>query len=196
MAGEKSLLVLDRDGVLNALLPNAAEPRPDSPMNASQVDVFPWVAGALGDLTRAGFGIVIASNPPAWAKGKTTRADLDAAHAAVLRQAQSQGGVILSSHICYHRAEDGCPCRKPATGLLTSAFAQHPEYAIAASWMVGDRAPDVIAGVAFGLKTALVGSPSDEERAALAAKRLRPTFEGRDLRAFADWLLARAHGPH
>ena len=189
MAGEKSLLVLDRDGVLNALLPNAAEPRPDSPMNASQVAVFPWVPAALGDLTRAGFGIVIASNQPAWAKGKTTRADLDAAHAAVLRQAESEGGIILSSHICYHRAEDGCPCRKPATGLLTAAFAQHPEYAIAASWMVGDRAPDVIAGAAFGLKTALVGDAGPEERAALAEKQLHPSFEGADLRSFADFVI-------
>jgi D-glycero-D-manno-heptose 1,7-bisphosphate phosphatase len=189
VAAENSLLVLDRDGVLNALLPNPAEPRSDSPMNAAQVSVFPWVAGALRDLTRAGFGIVIASNQPAWAKGKTTRADLDAAHAEVLRQAQAEGGIILSSHICYHRAEDGCDCRKPATGLLTAAFAQHPDYAVAASWMVGDRAPDVIAGAAFGLQTALLGDPGPEERAALAARGLRPTFEGPDLRALADLLI-------
>jgi histidinol-phosphate phosphatase family protein len=147
------------------------------------------VPDVLRDLTRAGFGIAIASNQPAWAKGKTTRADLQAVHAAIVLEATAQGGVILGSHICYHRAEDGCTCRKPATGLLAEAFAQHPGYDRASSWMVGDRAPDVIAGAAFGLQTALLGGVAAEDRAALVARGLRPTFEGRDLRAFAAHLL-------
>ena len=96
MDARRSLIVLDRDGVLNHLIDNPAEPRPDSPLRASQVTVFPWVPQALRDLTEAGFGIVVASNQPGWAKGKTTRADLEDVHAAVLREAQSQGGVVLS----------------------------------------------------------------------------------------------------
>jgi D-glycero-D-manno-heptose 1,7-bisphosphate phosphatase len=189
MAAPRSLIVLDRDGVLNALIPNPAEPRPDSPLQTSEVRVFDGVPEALRDLTRAGFGIAIASNQPAAAKGKTTRAELQAVHAAVVLEATSKGGVILSSHICYHRAEDGCTCRKPATGLLAEAFAQHPTYDRASSWMVGDRAPDIIAGSAFGLQTALLGEVSAGERAARAARDVRATFEGRDLRAFVDHLL-------
>jgi D-glycero-D-manno-heptose 1,7-bisphosphate phosphatase len=186
----RALLVLDRDGVLNRLVDNPAEPRPDSPMRPAQVSVFPWVAETLRDLTRAGFGIVIASNQPAWAKGKTTREELEAAHALVVREAEALGGVILSSHLCYHRAEDGCACRKPATGLLTEAFARHPGFAAAASWMVGDRAPDVLAGAAFGLCTALVGETTADELAALAAREVQPSFRGRDLRDFARFVLA------
>src|SRR5207244_3302699 len=112
----EALIVLDRDGVLNRTVPNAAEPRPDSPLRVAEVEVFPWVPEVLRDLTAAGFGLVIASNQPAAAKGKAMRADLDAVHAEVLRQAQAAGGVILGSHICFHRAEDGCECRKPRTG--------------------------------------------------------------------------------
>jgi len=189
VAGGKGLIVLDRDGVLNALVPNPAEPRPDSPMRTAEVSVFPWVRAALRDLTRAGYAIVIASNQPAAAKGKTTRAELQAVHAAVVLEATAGGGVILSSHICYHRAEDGCTCRKPATGLLAEAFAQHPGHDIAASWMVGDRAPDVIAGAAFGMRTALLGEVARDEWAALEARNLRPTFEGRDLRDFVAHVL-------
>jgi len=189
MAARTALIVLDRDGVLNALLPNPDEPRLDSPMRPSEVTVFPWVPDVIRDLTRAGFGIVIASNQPAWAKGKTTRAELQAAHAVVVEAAQSAGGIILSSHICFHRAEDKCTCRKPATGLLAEAFAQHPGFDIAASWMAGDRAPDVLAGVAFGLKTAYLGVQNSDERATLAAKGIVPTFEGDDLRDFARLLL-------
>ncbi|HVY39473.1 MAG TPA: HAD-IIIA family hydrolase [Polyangia bacterium] len=191
MAARAALIVLDRDGVLNRLLPNPAEPRPDSPMRASEVAVFDWVPAVLGELTAAGFGLVIASNQPAWAKGKTTRADLDAAHAEVLRQATAGGGVILSSHICYHRAEDACACRKPAVGLLEEAFARHPTYARAASWMVGDRAPDVLAGAAFGLQTALLAADDGPDAAELAARGVRPSFQGRDLRDFARFLLGR-----
>lgn len=190
MAARPGLIVLDRDGVLNRLLPNPAEPRPDSPMRASEVELFDWVPDALRDLTAAGFGLVIASNQPAWAKGKTTRADLDAAHAEVVRRATAAGGIILSSHVCYHRAEDGCRCRKPAIGLLEEAFARHPVYAREASWMVGDRAPDVLAGAAFGLQTALLAEPESPELAELAARGIRPSFHARDLRHFAQFLLS------
>ena len=188
MAERAALIVLDRDGVLNRLIDNPAEPRPDSPMRAAEVEVFPWVPAALRDLTGAGFGLAIASNQPAWAKGKTTRADLDAAHAAVLAAAQAAGGVILSSHTCFHRQEDGCACRKPATGLLAEAFARHPGYRAERSWMVGDRAPDVLAGAAFGLRTALLAPETSDELAALAARGVRPSFHGRDLRDFTDFV--------
>jgi D-glycero-D-manno-heptose 1,7-bisphosphate phosphatase len=185
VAATRSLIVLDRDGVLNALCDNPAEPRPDSPLRTEQVAVFPWVPTVLRDLTRAGFGLAIASNQPAAAKGKTTHAELQAVHAAVVLEATGAGGVILSSHICYHRAEDACTCRKPATGLLAEAFARNPGYDLASSWMVGDRASDVIAGAAFGVQTALLGEATREERAALTARDLTPTFEGRDLRDLA-----------
>ena len=188
MAATRSLIVLDRDGVLNALCDNPAEPRPDSPLRTEQVAVFPWVPTVLRDLTRAGFGLAIASNQPAAAKGKTTHAELQAVHAAVVLEATGAGGVILSSHICYHRAEDACTCRKPATGLLAEAFARNPGYDLASSWMVGDRASDVIAGAAFGVQTALLGEATREERAALTARDLTPTFEGRDLRDLAAHL--------
>jgi len=191
MAARPGLIVLDRDGVLNRLLPNPAEPRPDSPMRAAEVSVFAWVPDVLRELTHAGFGLAIASNQPAWAKGKTTRADLEAAHAEVLRVATAAGGVILSSHICYHRAEDACACRKPALGLLEEAFARHAQYDRASSWMVGDRAPDVLAGAAFGLQTALLADADSPELADLAARAVRPSFQGRDLRDFARFLLGR-----
>jgi D-glycero-D-manno-heptose 1,7-bisphosphate phosphatase len=192
MDAGRSLIVLDRDGVLNRLIDNPAEPRPDGPMRASQVVVFPWVPQALRQLTEAGYGIVVASNQPAWAKGKTTRADLEDAHAAVLRKAQSEGGIILSSHICYHRSEDACLCRKPHPGLLAEAFARHPKYAVDGSWMVGDRAVDVLAGAAFGVQTALLTTAGSEERTALAARGLAPDFLGGDLRDFVMFALSLA----
>ena len=195
MDRRQTLIVLDRDGVLNRTVPNPAEPRPDSPLAVSEAEVFPWVPGVLRDLTAAGYGLVIASNQPAAAKGKTTRAALDAVHVEILRQAESAGGVILSSHICFHRAEDGCGCRKPATGLLVEAFARHARFEPASSWMVGDRETDVLAGAAFGLRTAYLGPlGSAGPLEALAARSISPSFCGVDLRDFAVHLLAPARG--
>ncbi len=197
MDARQVLIVLDRDGVLNRTVPNPAEPRPDSPMHAGEVSLYPWVPSALRALTDAGFGLCVASNQPAAAKGKTTRAALEEAHARVLAEAQRDGARILSSHVCFHRAEDGCDCRKPRTGLLREAFLQHPTYAVAASWMVGDRAVDVLAGTSFGLKTAFLAGaasatasdPGADELLALQARSVQPSFCGRDLRDFAEFIL-------
>jgi D-glycero-D-manno-heptose 1,7-bisphosphate phosphatase len=189
VARRKALIVLDRDGVLNRMLPNPAEPRPDSPLRPEEAEVFPWVPAALARLTAAGYGLVIASNQPAAAKGKTTRALLEATHEVIVTAAQAAGGVILSSHLCFHRSEDGCACRKPGTGLLTEAFQRHAAYETAESWMVGDRGTDVLTGAAFGLRTALLGGAS-EDLALLEAKAIRPTFLGNDLRDFASLLLS------
>jgi D-glycero-D-manno-heptose 1,7-bisphosphate phosphatase len=200
MDARSVLIVLDRDGVLNRTIPNPAEPRPDSPLRLAEVAIFPWVPDVLRALTAAGYGLAIASNQPAAAKGKVTRAALEQVHARVLDEAQRAGGVILSSHICFHRAEDGCSCRKPGTDLLRDAFARNPTYAAAASWMVGDRAVDVRAGAAFGLRTALLagdrlepgqGDHLEAELRALAASSVQPSFCGHDLRDFAEFLLGK-----
>ena len=186
------LIVLDRDGVLNQTVANPAEPRPDSPLRAADVVVFPWVAAVLRRLTDAGYGLVVASNQPAWAKGKTSREDLEEVHRLIVAGAQVAGAAILSSHICLHRAEDGCHCRKPKTGLLEEAFRRHPGYAVEASWMVGDRATDVLAGAAFGLRTALLagaGAVNASDAALLSERQVRPSYQGSDLRDFVDYLL-------
>ena len=49
MAAATGLILLDRDGVLNAMVPNPAEPRPDSPLRTSEVVVFDWVPDVLRD---------------------------------------------------------------------------------------------------------------------------------------------------
>jgi len=172
---------VDRDGTLNAEVGFVSRPE--------QLQVLPAVPAALQRLCTAGFGLVVASNQPAAAKGKTTRAELDEVHRLIVAAAESAGGVILSSHVCFHRAEDGCLCRKPRTGLLEEAFARHAGYAPAASWMVGDRATDVLAGAALGLRTALLGVADSADDALLVQHQVQPFYRGIDLRDFVEYLL-------
>ncbi len=70
MDARSVLIVLDRDGVLNRTVPNPAEPRPDSPMHAGEVSLFPWVPSVLRALTDAGFGLVRRQQPAGRRQGQ------------------------------------------------------------------------------------------------------------------------------
>lgn len=180
MGEPRGLIILDRDGVLNRMLGVPHTPTHDSPMHVSQVELCPGAAEVVRDLSQAGYGLAIATNQPAAAKGKVTRAELEEVHRVVVERVTACGGTILSSHICFHRAEDGCPCRKPKPGLLEEAIRVNARYARAGHvWMVGDRPVDVVAGAALRLSTAFLSDESVEE--AFASCPVRPTFHGSDL---------------
>jgi len=185
----KPLILLDRDGVLNRLVVDAEQGTVDSPLHPTQVEMLPGVADALAQLTRAGYGLAIVTNQPAAAKKKTTRANLEAVQQKVLAEATRLGGRILSSHMCLHRSEDGCSCRKPAPGMLWKAFAQNPDYHPSVSWMVGDGVTDIQAGMAVGLRTAFLGPRKCDVCKIMEQGDFRPTYWAADLPAFTAYLL-------
>jgi len=156
----------------------------DSPLHPDQVEIIPGVPEALSRLTRAGWGLAIVSNQPSSAKGKTSKENLEKTHQRIVELIQAAGGRISSSHICYHRSEDKCSCRKPRTGLLEEAFRQNPSYAKPDSWMVGDGITDVQAGQSFGLKTALLADHKLETAELLRQKQASPTVWAKDLADF------------
>jgi transaldolase len=183
------LIVLDRDGVLNRLIVRGEAQPPESPLSLSEVELLPGVPHALRRLCDAGYVLALATNQPAAAKGKVTRAELAAIHDKIVSEAEREGARIASSHICYHRAEDGCDCRKPRPGLLRDALAENPGASAEQAWMVGDRATDVIAGQALGLRTALLGSTWPDDESVLRQAGFPPSFRGRDLQHFVEQLL-------
>jgi histidinol-phosphate phosphatase family protein len=167
----------------------SSEGAEDSPLRPEEVQIPPTVPDALAMLTQAGYGLAIVSNQPAAAKGKTTRENLDKVHARVLEQIQSKGGRILSSHICYHRSEDQCNCRKPRVALLEEAFRQNPGFAQDKSWMVGDRVTDVLAGHSFGVKTAMLAKKENDAARRLKQENITPTLWANDLMDFCRQIL-------
>jgi D-glycero-D-manno-heptose 1,7-bisphosphate phosphatase len=130
----------------------------------------------------------VATNQPAAAKGKTTLANLQATHGRVLEEAQSAGGVIQGSYICYHRSEDRCKCRKPAPGLLEAAFRDHGGTHRDAVWMVGDGVTDVEAGTRFGAKTAFLGPRKCDACKVFEGCSLKPEFWSDNLLSFVYFL--------
>lgn len=184
-----ALLILDRDGVLNELRVDPEHGTVDSPLHPSQVEILAGAPEALAMLTRAGYRIAIATNQPAAAKGKTTRANLEAVHSLILERVQAQGGRIASSHICFHRAEDGCVCRKPKPGLLEAALAQHGDCDPSLSWMAGDGLTDVEAGRSLGLRTAFLGPRKCDACEIMTRRELRPDVWAPSLLEWANALV-------
>ncbi len=179
------LILLDRDGVLNEMVIDPEHGTIDSPLHPDQVKIYPWVPEALKKLTSLGYEFAIVSNQPSAAKGKTTLKNLEDVQAKVLREL---GTKIGSSHLCLHRAEDACACRKPKTGLLEDAFRAHPGAERSRSWMVGDGVTDVQAGAKLGLKTAYFGPQKCDGRKIFEELNLAPTFWGKNLLEFAEYL--------
>jgi D-glycero-D-manno-heptose 1,7-bisphosphate phosphatase len=190
------LVVLDRDGVLNAMPARASEGGPDSPLHVDEVALLPGAARAVAELRGAGAVVCIASNQPAAAKGKVSLEQLQAVHRHVLDLLEREGGRIDRSYLCFHRREDGCECRKPKPALLLQAAAEHPECDL--RWMAGDRATDVqaaaaaAAAAAAGFRSALLGGDPEQARL-LEVAGLRPDWTGPGLAGLVRFLLGDPH---
>jgi histidinol phosphatase-like enzyme len=67
-------------------------------------------------------------------------------------------GPFATVHWCPHGPDDGCRCRKPATGMLDAA-AERLGVPSTSCAFVGDIGTDVEAGLAAGMRTILVPTP-------------------------------------
>jgi len=182
------IVVLDRDGVLNEMVVDAEHGTIDSPLHPTQVKLLPGAALALRKINLAGYEIAIATNQPAAAKGKTSRQNLEDVHRLVVDLAQSEGGRILVSKVCWHRAEDDCTCRKPGTKMLQEIFQQLPSLRLSLSWMAGDGVSDIEAGQRFGLKTAFIAPKKTAFWPIFQNESLRPSFWGDSILEFSEFL--------
>jgi transaldolase len=145
---------LDRDGVLTRATVRDGRPYPPDSLEA--LEPIPGAAEACLALRRAGFVLIVVTNQPDVARGKASRAVVEAMH-----ERLRQWFVLDGIRVCYHDDGDGCACRKPKSGMLVEAAAEHG-IDLAASWMVGDRWRDVGAGKAAGCRTILVDYGYDE----------------------------------
>jgi D-glycero-D-manno-heptose 1,7-bisphosphate phosphatase len=153
---------LDRDGVLNALVPDPVSGDPESPLRPADVRLLPGAAVGARRLADAGFALVGVSNQPAAAKGKVTVEGLLAVQERVLELLGAEGVRLDGFRLCFHHPDGvvpeltgSCECRKPAPGMLLDA-ASELDLDLTASWMIGDTDGDVAAGRAAGCRTVLV----------------------------------------
>ena len=127
---------LDRDGTLLWEPPETE--RIDS---LAKFRLLPGVVEGLAALRDRGYALVMVSNQDALGTAAYPQAAFDAVQAKLVGQLQQRGIALRETLICPHVPEDGCPCRKPRTGLVDQ-FLRRQGVDLASSLMVGDRDTD------------------------------------------------------
>jgi D-glycero-D-manno-heptose 1,7-bisphosphate phosphatase len=158
---------LDRDGVLNACTVRDGTPYP--PANRTEVKILPGVSEAVALFKDMGLLRIVVTNQPDIARGTQTAAEVDAINDILGNQLD-----LDEFRVCPHDNADACDCRKPKPGMLLAAAKEHG-IDLAASFMVGDRSGDVLAGAAAGCRTFLI------ERSYSKASSCRPDYKVADL---------------
>ena len=149
MAGGKQKAVfLDRDGVL--VVPEFRDGRSFAPRRLEDLEFYVDAASAVSDLKAMGFVVVVVTNQPDVGAGLVDRSVVDAMHdrlRAVI--------AVDDIEVCCDTRETATDRRKPGTGMFVSA-ADTWNIDPGASYIVGDRASDIEAGVSFGGTTIFI----------------------------------------
>ena len=120
-----------------------------------------WAIDAIKMFNANGFLVIVVSNQAGIARGLYSELDVRLLHEKVDWELCSQGAKINAYYYCPHHPEFGnkivCGCRKPAPELL---FRAQKDWGIelSRSFMIGDKADDVKAGQAAGVKSILVST--------------------------------------
>jgi D-glycero-D-manno-heptose 1,7-bisphosphate phosphatase len=148
-------IFLDRDGVINANLER--DGKPVAPTTLDEFRLLPGVEDAVRRLKQAGYLVIVCTNQPDVATGRTPRATVEAMHKLVRAELK-----VDDVKICFHTDADACTCRKPKPGMIFDAAREY-SIDLARSYMVGDRWRDVMAGRAAGCLTIFVDYGYEQE---------------------------------
>jgi D-glycero-D-manno-heptose 1,7-bisphosphate phosphatase len=142
------LVILDRDGVINfdsaQFIKTPEEWRP-----------IPGSLEAIGELTKYGYRVVLATNQSGLGRGLFDMSTLNAIHDKMIRAVAQSGGRIDAIFYCPHAADSTCSCRKPKPGMLVE-IADRFNIPLAGVPMVGDALRDLEAASAVGGRPILV----------------------------------------
>lgn len=147
----KAAVFLDRDGTLNI-----------DKGYVHRIEDWEWIPGAIdaiAALKEAGFLVIVITNQAGIARGYYDEADMTNLHTMINKELKEHGTAIDGFYHCPHHPEFGaireCECRKPMPGMIDKAR-QDFEIDLARSWLIGDKASDIQAGLAVGIKSILV----------------------------------------
>ena len=147
----RAAVFLDRDGTLNI-----------DKGYVHRIEDWEWIPGAIDAITalkKAGFLVIVITNQAGIARGYYDEADMTNLHTRINEELKAHGSAIDGFYHCPHHPEFGavreCECRKPMPGLIYKA-SQDFDIDLARSWLIGDKASDIHAGLTAGIKSILV----------------------------------------
>lgn len=175
---KKPVIFLDRDGVLTEECGYVT--------SVEQLNIFPYVKDCIRQIHKNGYYAIVITNQSGVARGLFTEDDLLKMNAYLVQQTG-----VDAVYYCPHHPEGKvgvykkkCRCRKPGIGLFQEAC-KKLDIDLANSYMVGDRAGDILAGQNVGVKTILLESGYGTER---LEEKVEPDYVCRDLREVVELL--------
>lgn len=185
MQNLRRAIFLDRDGTLNEDTGYAHSPR--------EWRWLPGVPEALARFRAEGWLLLVVSNQSGIARGYFDEAALHSLHAWVNACLAPLNATVDAWYHCPHLPEISgpCACRKPRPGLLLQAAAEWG-VDVRASWMIGDRPRDVMAGAAAGCRTILLRAADTAEEGCCPLPQ--GTVVLPDLLRACEHILASPHG--
>ncbi len=185
MARAPSIVVVDRDGVINEdsgeFIKSVAEWRP--------------IAGsleAIAALTRADVLVAVVTNQSGIGRGLFDEPALQAIHRHMEESVRAAGGALAGIYYCPHLPDAGCDCRKPRPGMLR-ALERELGVSLVGAPFIGDRVGDLDAAVAVGAQPILVRTGKGAATEAAARARGVPVFD--DLHSAVANILGGAIAP-
>lgn len=175
---KKPAVFLDRDGVLTEERGYVA--------STEELRIFSYAGECVRQIHEKGYFAIIITNQSGVARGLFTEEQLLQMNVYLMRQTG-----VDAVYYCPHHPEGKvekyrkvCQCRKPGIGMIQEACREFG-IDLAGSYMVGDRAGDILAGQNAGVKTILV--ESGYGTAGLECEVL-PDYIVRDLRDVIEML--------
>jgi D-glycero-D-manno-heptose 1,7-bisphosphate phosphatase len=132
---------LDRDGVINnVIFRNGNNLKPIAPWSMKEFRLIPGIEKPLLDLSKSGFKLFIVTNQPDIGNGVISQAFVEMVNENILSNLP-----IDEIKICPHVDLNGCDCRKPKSGMITS-LAKKWDIDCKESFMIGDTWKDIESG--------------------------------------------------
>lgn len=175
MAAPVHLVILDRDGVINA-------DSDDFIKSPDEWQPLPGSLEAIAALCDHGFTVVVATNQSGVGRQLFDQATLQSIHTKMLAAVEAAGGKLDSIYVCPHRPDADCDCRKPKAGMFEQI---QRDYGCSLQGVaaIGDAARDLAAAERVGARPILVLTGKGED-----TKNTLP----RPVEAYADLAAAAA----
>ena len=148
---KKKVLFIDRDGTI------VIEPPVDYQLDAfEKLEFYPKVMRNLGFVrSRLDFEFVMVTNQDGLGTASFPEETFWPAHNLMMKTLEGEGIAFDDIFIDRSMPEDNAPTRKPRTGMLTK-YLDNPEYDLANSFVIGDRATDVELAKNLGCRAILL----------------------------------------
>lgn len=174
-----SLIILDRDGVIN-------HDSDDFIKSPAEWEPIEGSLEAIARLNYSGFRVVVITNQSGIARGLLDVEMLNRIHSKMRRMLSQVGGRIEAIMFCPHGPDDNCSCRKPKPGSYND-LAHRLRISLDHVPAVGDSLRDIEAAQAAGARPILVRTGNGAKTEAAGIPEGVPIYD--DLASVADALL-------